>query len=233
MDTSASGTTAISRVQLLVTPSLPRNPVAYGTEELPISPDHSTPRLPFLPSAMRCAACAVACAGLALIAPALALLDVPLSEEDLKNVENAESDGWVLGRVNGVSTDGLVTKRLRALDGAGAVLGRLTAYMEDVVDGPGADFNCGVRRNNKWVKNLGGFSAARSFPLASDGCVSMATERAGDLKTSPDDALEMTAAYTELQFKVAAAVVKDVGEDAVRLFKKPSVGVQWHHSSGK
>lgn len=172
-----------------------------------------------------------------LFAPALCLVDVPLSNADTSNIAQSNSDQWRLGRILGVSSTGIIMPRLRALAGSGALLGRLADYMEDVVSGSGAVFNCEVRSSSDWSKHLKHFSALRSWPLANTDCVSASTAREEELGTKPEVAFEMTHTLMRMMRYVYPDVVKDAGENATALFDERArgnpVADDWYHSSGR
>lgn len=172
----------------------------------------------------------------ALFAPALSLIDVPLSPDDMKNVEDFNSQDWRLGRVLGVNATSLVTPRLRALAGSGALLGRLNNYMEDVVSGPGAIFKCDLS-NSEWSKALNGFLALRSWPLVNTDCVSTSSARKEKLVTKPEVALEMTYNLMYMMRVIAPDILEDAGNSVKALFEKKRVKEPtsdvWHYSSGR
>lgn len=167
-----------------------------------------------------------------VLAPVLGLVEIPLSAAETSKMDETKGAEWRLGHVLGVSDTGLVAPRLRPISGSGALLGRLTAYMEDVVSGPGADFNCGVRKESEWTAGLEGFSLLRSWPLAKTDCVSTSLKRKAELATKPEAALKMTREFWEMRKKTVAGILDDAGKDIKALFEQPTLG-DWKHSHGR
>lgn len=173
-----------------------------------------------------------ACAGLVLLAPVLGLLDIPLSAADRSNNAKFNEFIWLLGRNLGLSTTGIFTPRLRAVSGSGALFRRLTAYMEDVISGKDAEFNCGLRLDAKWRKDLAIFSALQSWPVPNAACVSTSTEREKELTTKPDEAFEMAKGFARMQSQVSVQIVQDAGKEVEALFDTPPEDY-WKFSRGK